>query len=94
MRMFAWESGSKIGRTRKTSRSETAILLDHVIVPSRDPVAAAELLAMILDVPWDQAVGGRAATIIGIRDLIRPRALDHRDSGVIRMRRPGGSWIR
>ena len=33
-----------------------AILLDHVIVPSRDPVAAAELLARILDVPWDQAV--------------------------------------
>ena len=34
-----------------------AILLDHVIVPSRDPVAAAGSLAGILDVPWDEAVG-------------------------------------
>jgi hypothetical protein len=30
------------------------IHLDHVIVPSRDRRAAAELLAEILDVPWSQ----------------------------------------
>ena len=33
------------------------ILLDHLIVPSRDPVAAAGSLATLLDVPWEQAVG-------------------------------------
>ena len=33
------------------------ILLDHTIVPCRDPVAAAGSLAALLDVPWDAAVG-------------------------------------
>ena len=33
-----------------------AILLDHVIVPSRDPVAAAGSLAQLLGVPWEAAV--------------------------------------
>ncbi len=33
------------------------ILLDHVIVPSRDPVASAGSLAGLLDVAWEAAVG-------------------------------------
>ena len=33
------------------------ILLDHLIVPSRNPVTAAQSLADILGVPWEQAVG-------------------------------------
>ena len=28
------------------------IVLDHLIVPSRDPIASAELLARLLGVPW------------------------------------------
>ena len=31
--------------------------LDHLIVPSRDPVAAASSLAALLDVPWQAAQG-------------------------------------
>jgi catechol 2,3-dioxygenase-like lactoylglutathione lyase family enzyme len=34
-----------------------AIRLDHVIVPSRDPVASARLLAGLLDVPWEKTRG-------------------------------------
>ena len=34
-----------------------AIELDHVIVPSRDPIAGAKLLASLLDVPWEEARG-------------------------------------
>jgi hypothetical protein len=34
-----------------------AILLDHLIVPSRDPVASAQSLAGILDVPWEAERG-------------------------------------
>jgi hypothetical protein len=34
-----------------------AIQLDHVIVPSRDPIAAARALAGLLDVPWQEAQG-------------------------------------
>ncbi|MBT5266511.1 MAG: VOC family protein [Rhodospirillaceae bacterium] len=34
-----------------------AIELDHVIVPSCNPVAAAKAVAEILDVPWDEQVG-------------------------------------
>jgi len=34
-----------------------AILLDHLIVPSRDPVASARSLADLLDVPWQEAQG-------------------------------------
>ena len=34
-----------------------AILLDHLIVPSRDPVAGAKSLAHLLDVPWQEAQG-------------------------------------
>jgi len=34
-----------------------AILLDHLIVPSRDPLAAASSLAGLLDVPWREAQG-------------------------------------
>ena len=34
-----------------------AILLDHLIVPSRDPVASAKSLAHLLDVPWQEAQG-------------------------------------
>jgi len=33
------------------------IQLDHVIVPSRDPIAAARSLADLLDVPWQEAQG-------------------------------------
>ncbi|GIX47911.1 MAG: hypothetical protein KatS3mg131_2122 [Candidatus Tectimicrobiota bacterium] len=33
------------------------IQLDHLIVPSRDPVAAARALAEVLGVPWDEAQG-------------------------------------
>ncbi len=34
-----------------------AILLDHVIVPSRSPVASAQVLAEILGVAWEAEVG-------------------------------------
>jgi catechol 2,3-dioxygenase-like lactoylglutathione lyase family enzyme len=34
-----------------------AIQLDHLIVPSRDPVAAATALAGLLDVPWEESQG-------------------------------------
>jgi catechol 2,3-dioxygenase-like lactoylglutathione lyase family enzyme len=34
-----------------------ALTLDHLIVPARDPIASARLLAELLDVPWD-AEGG------------------------------------
>lgn len=34
-----------------------AILLDHLIVPSRDPVTSARSLAGILRVPWEREVG-------------------------------------
>ena len=33
------------------------ILLDHLIVPSRDPIAGARALAELLDVPWEEHVG-------------------------------------
>ena len=33
------------------------ILLDHLIVPSHEPVAAAESVAQILGVSWEAAVG-------------------------------------
>ena len=31
-----------------------SIVMDHLIVPSRDPDASAELLARLLDVPWER----------------------------------------
>ena len=34
-----------------------AIQLDHLIVPSHNPVASAESLATLLDVPWEEQVG-------------------------------------
>lgn len=34
------------------------IALDHLIVPARDPLAAAELLAELLGVPWAASGGG------------------------------------
>ncbi|HEY7038455.1 MAG TPA: VOC family protein [Methylomirabilota bacterium] len=34
-----------------------AIQLDHVIVPSREPIAAAKSLADLLDVPWRESQG-------------------------------------
>ncbi len=34
-----------------------AILLDHVLVPSRSPVASAEVFAGILGVAWEAKVG-------------------------------------
>jgi catechol 2,3-dioxygenase-like lactoylglutathione lyase family enzyme len=34
-----------------------AIQLDHVIVPSHDPIAGARSLAGLLDVPWQEAHG-------------------------------------
>jgi hypothetical protein len=34
-----------------------AIQLDHVIVPSHDPVAGAKSLAGLLDVPWQESQG-------------------------------------
>jgi len=34
-----------------------AIQLDHLIVPSRDPIAAARSLAGLLDVPWQESQG-------------------------------------
>ncbi len=34
-----------------------AILLDHLIVPSRDPVSAAQSVAGLLGVPWEAGVG-------------------------------------
>src|SRR5512137_190236 len=38
-------------------RCAMAIQLDHLIVPSRDPVAAARSLAALLDVPWQTSQG-------------------------------------
>jgi catechol 2,3-dioxygenase-like lactoylglutathione lyase family enzyme len=37
-----------------------AIMLDHVIVPSRNRVAGAKLLAELLDVPWEEAHGAQS----------------------------------
>jgi hypothetical protein len=34
-----------------------AIQLDHLIVPSREPIARAQALAALLDVPWQEAQG-------------------------------------
>ncbi len=34
-----------------------AILLDHVIVPSHQPISSAERLAGLLGVPWEEQVG-------------------------------------
>jgi catechol 2,3-dioxygenase-like lactoylglutathione lyase family enzyme len=34
-----------------------AILLDHLIVPSRHPVAAARSLASLLGIPWEEGRG-------------------------------------
>ena len=34
-----------------------AIRLDHLIVPSRDPVASARALASLFDTPWEEARG-------------------------------------
>jgi hypothetical protein len=34
-----------------------AIQLDHIIVPSRDRVEAAQALAGLLDVPWEKSQG-------------------------------------
>jgi hypothetical protein len=34
-----------------------AILLDHLIVPSQDPVASARSLATLLGTPWEEARG-------------------------------------
>ena len=34
-----------------------AIVMDHLIVPARDPVASAELLARLLDVSWEAERG-------------------------------------
>ena len=34
-----------------------AIQLDHLIVPSRDPIAGAKSLAGLLDVPWQKSQG-------------------------------------
>ncbi|HSF28874.1 MAG TPA: VOC family protein [Candidatus Tectomicrobia bacterium] len=34
-----------------------AILLDHLIVPSRNPVASARSLASLLGIPWEEARG-------------------------------------
>jgi len=34
-----------------------AIQLDHLIVPSRDPIAGAKSLAGLLDVPWQESQG-------------------------------------
>jgi len=34
-----------------------AIQLDHLIVPSRDPIARAKSLAGLLDVPWQESQG-------------------------------------
>jgi catechol 2,3-dioxygenase-like lactoylglutathione lyase family enzyme len=34
-----------------------AILLDHLIVPSRDPVASARALASLLGTPWEESRG-------------------------------------
>jgi len=34
-----------------------AIQLDHLIVPSRDPIASARSLADLLDVPWQESQG-------------------------------------
>jgi hypothetical protein len=35
-----------------------AIRLDHLIVPSHDPLAAAKSLAGLLGVPWEESRGG------------------------------------
>lgn len=45
-----------------------AIQLDHVIVPSRDPIAAARSLAALLDVPWQESQG--AFTPVYVNDTL------------------------
>ncbi len=44
-------------RQGKPRRPVITILLDHAIVPSRDPGASAGSLAGLLDVAWQAAVG-------------------------------------
>ncbi|MFC5513814.1 VOC family protein [Massilia jejuensis] len=39
------------------------IELDHVIVPARDRVASARLLASLLDVPWDETALGMFSAV-------------------------------
>jgi catechol 2,3-dioxygenase-like lactoylglutathione lyase family enzyme len=41
-----------------------AIRLDHIIVPSRDKVGAATLLARLLDVPSDESLGEFTAVYV------------------------------
>ena len=40
-----------------------AILLDHVIVPSRSPVASAQVFAEILGVAWEAKVAHMTSTL-------------------------------
>src|SRR5271165_1016401 len=54
--------------------------LDHLIIPSRDPVSASKLLASVLNVPWEPNRGNFSAVYInqgltfdfGHRDQFRP----------------------
>jgi catechol 2,3-dioxygenase-like lactoylglutathione lyase family enzyme len=45
-----------------------AIQLDHIIVPSRDPVAGAKLLAGLLGVPWEKAPSPGDFTPVYVND--------------------------
>jgi hypothetical protein len=45
--------GLGCGRRRTVGRLAMTIQLDHTIVPSRNPAAAAEALASLLGVPWE-----------------------------------------
>ena len=45
-----------------------AIQLDHIIVPSRDKVAAAKLLADLLDVPWTATTAGAPFSAVYVND--------------------------
>ena len=55
----------------------TAIHLDHLMVPSRNKVASAKLLAELLGVPWSETGVG------ALRARIRERWID--DTGTNRM---------
>ena len=55
-----------------------AILLDHVLVPSRSPVASAEVFAGILGVAWEAKVGH--FTFDGIFARIRSAGIKYRST--------------
>ena len=56
-RTAANSDGAPRRRMMQPAALSMAIQLDHLIVPSHDPVAGAKSLAGLLDVPWQEAQG-------------------------------------